>query len=86
MTARILFLCARGSSRSLLAASLLAAQTGNQWDVWASPTVDGQGRFLAEQVLREQGIDPIPSDHFIQPVFGLQWDEGVVLCSGATDL
>ena len=86
MSARILFLCARGSSRSLLAASLLAAQAGDRWDVWASPTSDEQGCFLAERVLREQGIDPISLDHYMQPVFGMQWDEGVVLCSGATDL
>jgi len=86
MTARLLFLCARGSSRSLLAASLLAAQAGNRWDAWSTPPRDEWDRLLAEQVLREQGIDPIAADHFMQPVFGMQWEEGVVLCSGATDL
>jgi hypothetical protein len=41
MASRLLFLCARGSSRALLAAS-------------------------------------------IEPSFGMQWDEGIVLRSGAT--
>jgi hypothetical protein len=42
MASRLLFLCARGSSRALLAASI------------------------------------------IEPAFGMQWDEGIVLCSGAS--
>lgn len=85
MTAQIVFLCARGSSRSILAASLLAAHASERWEAWGTPTLDEQGRLLAEQVLREQGIAPIPSDHLIQPTFGMRRDEGVVLCSGATD-
>ncbi|HLX55652.1 MAG TPA: hypothetical protein VKR83_01365 [Ktedonobacteraceae bacterium] len=85
MTARIVFLCARGSSRSILAASLLAAHAGERWEVWGTPTHDEQGRLLAEQVLRERSIAPIPSGHLIQPAFGMRWDEGVVLCSGTTD-
>jgi hypothetical protein len=85
MTARIVFLCARGSSRSILAASILAAHAGEHWEVWGTPTPDEQGCLLAEQVLWEQGITPIPFDHLIQPTFGMRWDEGIVLCSGATD-
>jgi len=85
MITRIMFLCAGGSSRSILAASLLAAHAGERWEVWGTPTHDERGRLLAEQVLRERGIAPIPSDHLIRPAFGMRWDEGVVLCSGATD-
>lgn len=85
MIARTMFLCARGSSRSILAASLLAAHADERWEAWETPTLDEQGRLLAEQVLRERGIAPIPSAHLIQPTFGMIWDEGVVLCSGATD-
>ena len=85
MTSRILFLCARGSSRSLLAASMLAAKAGDRYDVWSTLTQDEHGRTLAEQVLREQQIPLLAPDHFIQPTFGMQWDEGIVLCSGAAD-
>ncbi|GAC1342398.1 MAG: hypothetical protein NVS4B7_01830 [Ktedonobacteraceae bacterium] len=85
MTARLLFLCARGSSRSLLAASILASQVESHWEVWSSPTQDEHGSELAERVLREQGIALIAPDHLIQPAFGMQWDEGIILCSGATD-
>ncbi len=85
MASRILFLCARGSSRSLLAASLLSAQAGNRWEVWSTPTQDARGLQLAEQVLYEQGIMLISSSFLIQPTFGMRWDEGVILCSGAAE-
>lgn len=85
MTARIVFFCARGSSRSILAASIFLAHADEHWEVWGTPTPDGQGRLLAEQVLREKDITPISFDHLIQPTFGMRWDEGIVLCSGATD-
>ena len=81
---RVLFLCARNSSRSLLAASILAAK-GNQDDVWSTPTQDVQGNMLAEQVLHERDIPLLPSNHLVQPTYGMQWDEGIVLCSGAAD-
>ena len=86
MTSRIIFLCARGSSRSLLAASTFSANVGHNWDVWGTPTQDVHGRSLAERVLHEQGIALIAPDHLVQPTFGMQWDEGIVLCSGATDI
>jgi protein-tyrosine-phosphatase len=86
MTSRIIFLCARGSSRSLLAASIFSANAGHNWDVWGTPTQDVHGRSLAERVLHEQGIALIAPDHLVQPTFGMQWDEGIVLCSGATDI
>lgn len=82
---RILFLCASASARSIMAGSLLATKARNQWDVWSTPTPDEQGRLLVERVLREQGIAPLPSDHLIEPTFGMQWDEGVILCSGAAN-
>jgi len=85
MPSRILFLCARGSGRSLLAASLLEAVAGSRFEVWSTPTQDVQGRSLVEQVLHEQGITPISLDRLIQPTFGMQWEEDVILCSGATD-
>lgn len=85
MASRILFLCALGSSRALLAASILEGLAESRWDVWSTPTQDEQGRTLAEQVLHEQGIPPLASARLIQPTFGMRWDEGIVLCSGATD-
>ncbi|HEV2582197.1 MAG TPA: hypothetical protein VGT44_15175 [Ktedonobacteraceae bacterium] len=85
MASRILFLCARASSRSLIAASLLAAYEGNRWEVWSTPTQDTLGLHLAERVLREQDIALIPPGSLIQPTFGTRWDEGVILCSGAAE-
>ena len=85
MASRLLFLCARGSSRALLAASILNAQADNRWEVWSSPARDEQGRTLALQVLYEQGIVPISPHRLIQPTFGMRWNEGIVLCSGAAD-
>jgi protein-tyrosine-phosphatase len=86
MASRIIFLCARGSSRSLLAASIFSASAGHNWDVWGTPTQDEPGRSLAERVLHEQGIVLIAPDHLVQPTFGMQWDEGIILCSGLTDI
>lgn len=85
MIVRLLFLCSLGSSRALLAASILEALAGSQYDVWSTLTDDEQGRILAEQVLLEQGMPLLASDHLIQPTFGMRWDEGIILCSGATD-
>ncbi len=85
MIVRLLFLCSLGSSRALLAASILEALAGSQYDVWSTLTDDEQGRILAEQVLHEQGIPLLASDHLIEPTFGMQWDEGIVLCSGAAE-
>jgi hypothetical protein len=85
MASRILFLCARRSSRSYIAASLLSARVGDRWEVWSTPTPDVWGLQLAEQVLHEQGYTLISSDFLIQPTFGMRWEEGVILCSGATD-
>lgn len=85
MVERVVFLCARSSSRAFLAASLLAHHAGERFEVWSTPAQDQQGRVLAEQVLHEQDIMPIPTEHFVQPAFGMHWDEGIILCSGASD-
>ena len=85
MASRLLFLCTRGSSRAFLAGSILEALAGTRYDVWSTPTVGEWGLTLAEQVLLEQGISSLASDHFIQPTFGMRWDEGILLCSGNTD-
>lgn len=85
MAARLLFLCARGSGRALLAASLLQAMAGNRFEVWSTPTQDAQDHALVEHIVREQAIALLAPDRLIQPTFGLRWDEGIVLCSGMTD-
>ncbi|HET9918232.1 MAG TPA: hypothetical protein VFQ30_00220 [Ktedonobacteraceae bacterium] len=89
MTARILFLCAQGSSRALLAASLLYAQNTSPWETWstpAQPAQDEQGKKLVERVLQEQGIALLPADRLIVPAFGMHRDQGIILCSGSVDI
>lgn len=85
MTARVLFLCAKGSSRALLAGSLLHAEDAEQWEAWSTPPFEEHGKRLVERVLQEQGIALLPSDRLIQPAFGQRWEQGIVLCSGAAD-
>ena len=82
MASRLLFLCAHGSGRALLAASLLQSTAGNRFDTWSSPTQDTQERALIKRILQEQDITLLASDHLIQPTFGLRWSEGIILCSG----
>jgi hypothetical protein len=84
MASRLFFLCARGSGRALLAASLLQSTAGNQFDIWSSPPQDIQEHALIERIMQEQGVTLLASDHLIQPTFGLRWDEGIILCSGLT--
>jgi hypothetical protein len=85
MTARLLFLCAQGSARALLAASLLHAQGTGHWEAWSTPPSEEQATQLVELVLQEQGMALLPLDHLILPAFGQHWDQGIVLCSGTTD-
>lgn len=85
MTTRILFLCARFSGRALLAASLVHAQDAARWEVWSTPPSGEQATLVVEQVLQEQGMALLSSDHLIIPAFGMRWDQGIVLCSGATE-
>ena len=82
MASRLFFLCARGSGRALLAASLLQSQAWNRFDIWSTPTQNIQEQALIERLLQEQGVTLLASDHFIQPTFGMRWDEGIILCSG----
>jgi hypothetical protein len=84
MALRLFFLCARGSGRGLLAASLLQSTAGNHFDIWSAPTHDTQEQVLIERLLQEQGVPLLASEHLIQPTFGLRWDEGIILCSGLT--
>lgn len=85
MASRLLFLCARGSGRALLAASLLQSMVGNRFEIWSTPPQNTQDRALVEHILREQSVALLASDRLTQPAFGLQWDEGIILCSGLTD-
>ena len=85
MTTRILFLCAQGSGRALLAASLLHAQDAAHWEAWSTPPDVWQAAQVVEQVLQEQGMALLPPDRLILPAWGQHWDQGIVLCSGATD-
>lgn len=82
----ILFLCAQRSVRALMAASLLAARTRAQWDIWSTPgNFDLQEQELAQQVLDELGVALLPSPQTTEPAFGLTWDTGIILCSGTVD-
>ncbi|GHO68405.1 hypothetical protein KSC_072970 [Ktedonobacter sp. SOSP1-52] len=83
---RILFLCAHRSVRELLAASLLAAQKQNGWDIWIAPAPFPSDEVaLVRQVLDEVHVPLLTSPQTAEPSFDRSWDEGVVLCSGATD-
>ncbi len=83
---RIFFLCAQHSVRELMAASLLAAQAADEWDIWITPTIfSAEDIALARQVLDEVHIPLLPFLQSAEPSFAQTWDEGIVLCSGATD-
>ena len=83
---RIFFLCAHHSIRELLAASLLAAQTHEAWDIWIAPaTFAVQDVALVRQVLDEIHLPLLLSPQTAEPFSGLFWDKGIVLCSGAAD-
>ena len=85
MKKRILFLCAQHSIRSQMAESILTLKGHEQWDVWSTPNEDQHERALAHNVLAEIGIPLIETPQTTEPFFGLQWDAGVILCSGITD-
>jgi len=85
MSTRVFFLCAQGSDRALLAASLLHAQSATEWEAYSPPPSNGRVAPAVEQVLQEQGLALLPSDRLILPVFGVHWDQGIVLCSGMAD-
>ncbi len=83
---RLLFLCAHRSVRELMAASLLAAQEQNVWNIWIAPaSFPSDATSLVRQVLDEVHVSLLSSPQTSEPSFDRSWDEGVVLCSGATD-
>jgi hypothetical protein len=83
---RLLFLCAHRSVREVMAASLLAAQSPTEWDIWIAPAPFAvEDVALTRQVLEEISVPLISSPQTAEPSFNHSWDEGIVLCSGATD-
>lgn len=83
---RILFLCAQSTPRALMAASLLAAQGHEGWNIWSTPiTTYIQDIDLMRRVLDEIAIPLLLAPQVAEPRFDLAWNEGVVLCSGNTD-
>lgn len=85
MKKRLLFLCAKRTIRSQMAASMLVFKGADQWDIWSTPTQDIQERVFARRSLEEVGIPFIESLQTTEPSFGLHWDEGIILCSGLQD-
>ena len=85
MKKRILFLCAQHSIRSQIAESILTLRGHEQWDVWSTPIQEQQERILAHNVLADIGIPLVETPQTTKPYFGLQWDDGVILCSGMAD-
>ena len=85
MKKRILFLCAQRSIRSQIAESILTMRGHEQWDVWSTPIEEQQERVLAQNVLADIGIPLVETPQTTEPYFGLQWDDGVILCSGMAD-
>jgi hypothetical protein len=82
MASRLFVLCARGSGRALLAASLLQSTAGNRFEIWSAPAQHTQEQALIEGLLQEQGVAPLAPDHLMLPTSSLRWDEGIILCSG----
>ncbi len=83
---RVFFLCPHRSIRELMAASLLAAQTHETWDIWIAPgTFADQDVALVREVLDEIHLPLLLSPQTAEPSSGLFWDKGIVLCSGAAD-
>jgi hypothetical protein len=63
-----------------MATSLLASQEHNVWDIWIAPaSFPSDAAALVRQVLDEAHVP------LLLPSFDRSWDEGIVLCSGATD-
>jgi len=85
MSNRLLFLDAKRTIRSHMAASILTFKDGYQWDIWSTPIQDTQESAFALRVLEEVGIPLIDSPHITEPSFGLHWDEAIILCSGLED-
>lgn len=83
---RLFLLCAHRSVREIMAASLIAAYARDEWDIWMAPGhVEKQEMDLVRHVLNEIHIPLLDSPHTIEPSFDLSWDEGIVICDGATN-
>jgi protein-tyrosine-phosphatase len=87
MPGRVLFVCALGSGRALLAAGLLQSLGADRWEASsASPATNRHDIALVEQVLREQGRTPLSTDRCVLPAGGMTWEEIILLCSGNTGI
>jgi hypothetical protein len=83
---RLLFLCAHRSVRGLLAASLLTVHEQEPWDIWIAPTFfESEQLEMVRQVLDEVQVPLLSTLQIAEPSFDRSWDEGIVLCSGATN-
>jgi hypothetical protein len=86
MPKRALFVCARGTGRAHLAASLLQAADPDHWEAWWSATpVDGQDTAIVNQMLHEQGSVSLAVDRCVVPTSAMAWEDIIILCSGVTD-
>lgn len=85
MSKRILFLCANRSVRSLIAASILANKAWGVWDSWITPVQDTDDIEMVRSVLMEINVPLLDAPQTTEPLFGLTWNEGIILCSGAAD-
>lgn len=87
MSKRILFLCANRSVRSLMAASILLNRTREIWDSWITPVQDTSASDveMVRRVLAEMSVPLLDAPQTTEPLFGLAWDEGIILCSGLAD-
>jgi hypothetical protein len=86
MQKRALFVCARGTRRAHLAASLLQATDPDHWEAWWSTTPsDRQETAIVEQILHEQGRVSLTVDRCVAPTSIMAWEDIILLCSGITD-
>ena len=85
MSKRILFLCANRSVRSVMAASILTNKAREAWESWITPVQDMGDIEIVRCVLAEISVPLLDSPQTTEPLFGLSWDEGIILCSGAAD-
>ncbi len=74
------------TTHGMVSASLLATQEQNVWDIWIAPaSFPSDATALVRQVLDEVHVPLLSFPQTAEPSFDRSWDEGVVLCSGATD-
>jgi len=87
MPKRALFVCARGTGRAHLAASLLqGTMDPDHWEAWWSAAPgEQQGTAMVEQTLHELGRAPLAPDRCVIPTSTMAWEDIIILCSGVTD-